>query len=93
VLAQTIREPDAAAYILGMLRTDHRIRVQRVAVAVQACDLHAGALEQSQEVVSCSIGGENVVEGRDVHRRQEATRVELDASQAELRDHLDCLWQ
>ena len=67
--------------------------MQRVAVAVQACDLHAGALELSEEVVSRGVGGEDVVEGGDVHRRQETARVELDASEAELGDHLDRLRQ
>src|SRR6185503_6805285 len=88
VLAKTIGEADAAAYILGVLRTDHRIGVQRVAVAVQACDLHARSLKQPEEIVARSVGGEDVVEGRNVHRWKEAAGVELDASEAELGDHL-----
>ena len=89
VLAKTIRKPDAAAYILGVLRTDRRIGMQRVAVAVQACNLHAGALEQSEEIISRRVGGEDVVEGGNVHRRQEAAGVQLDTGEAELADHLD----
>ena len=93
VLAQAIREPYAAPYIFGVLRPDHGIGVQRVAVAVQACDLDARALKQSEELVSRGVGGKNVVERRDVHWRQEAARVELDAGETELGDHLDRLRQ
>ena len=93
MLAQAIGEPDAASHIFGVLRTDHGIGVQRVAVAVQAGDLHTRALELSEEVISRGVGGEDVVEGRDVHRWQEAARVELDAGEAELGDHLDRLGQ
>src|SRR5687768_430690 len=47
-------------------------------------DLHACALELSKEVVTRGVRGEDVVEGRDVHRRQEASGVEFDAGKAEL---------
>ena len=69
MLTQPIGEPDAAPYILGMLGTDHRIRVQRVAIAVQACDLNARAFELSKEIITRGVGGEDVVEGGNVHRR------------------------
>ena len=62
MLAETVRESDAAAHICCVLRADHGIRVQRIAVAIQARNLHAGALEQSQKVVSRGVGGEDVIE-------------------------------
>jgi hypothetical protein len=91
MLAEPIREPDAASYVLGVLRTDHGIRVQRVAVAVQTCNLNTRALELSEEVVSRCVGGQDVVECGDVYGWQETARVELNAGEAELGDHLDRL--
>ena len=68
-----------------------RFGMQRVAVAVQAGDLDAGALVQAEVVVPGGVGGQDVVEGRDVGGRQEAAGVELDATQAEAGDHLERL--
>jgi hypothetical protein len=72
MLAQAIRQPDAEPYVLGVFRPDLGVGVERVAVADQAGDAYAGALEQSEEIVPGSIRGEDVVEGGNVHRRQEA---------------------
>jgi hypothetical protein len=52
-----------------MLVTDHRIWVQRIAVAVQTGDLYAGALELSEELVPRCVGGKDVVKGGNVYRR------------------------
>ena len=94
MLTWTICESDATAYILGMLRTDHRIGVQRVPVAVQACDLYAGAFKQAEEVVSRHIPGEGGVEGGDVYwRQEEPPELSLDAGEAEFGNNLDCLRQ
>ena len=93
VLAQPVRQPDAAPYVLSVLGADRGVGVERVAVAVQAGDADAGALEQSEEVVPGGIGGQDVVKGGDVHRRQEAARVELDAGEAEPGNDLDRLRQ
>ena len=93
VLAEPVRQPDAAADVVGVGVPDDPVRVQRVAVAVQAGDLHAGALEQAEVVVPRGVGGEDVVEGGDVHGRQEAAGVELDAGQADAVDDLEGLGQ
>src|ERR1700712_299898 len=71
-----------------MLVTDDLVRMQRVAVAVQARDRDAGALEQAEVVVAGGIAGQDVVERRDVHRRQEAAGIDLDAGQAQVGDDL-----
>jgi hypothetical protein len=55
-----------------MFGSDVGVGVERVAVAVQARDLDPAAFEGSEEVVSRRVGGEDVVEGGDVQRRQEA---------------------
>ena len=88
MLAEPVRQPDGAADVLGVLVADHGGRVQRVAVAVQAGDRHAGALEDPEVVVPGGVAGQDVVEGGDVHRRQEAAGVDLDAGEAEIGDDL-----
>jgi hypothetical protein len=67
--------------------------VERVAVAVKAGDVDTRAFEEPEEVVAGGIGGEDVVESGDVHRRQEAARVQLDAGEPEPSDDLDRLRQ
>ena len=93
VLAQPVGEPDAAAEVLRVRGADRRVGVQGVAVAVQPRDLHARSLEQPEEVVPRGVGGEDGVEVGDVHRGQEAARVQLDAGQPEPADHLEGLGQ
>ena len=62
--------------------------MQRVALGVQAGDGDAGALEDPQVVVTGRVADQDVVEGRDVHRRQEAAGVDLDPGEPEIGDHL-----
>lgn len=83
MLSKAAGQPDRAADVLGVFSSDVGVGVQRVAVAVQACDGDAGALEDSEVVVARGVADEDVVERRDVDRRQEASGVDLDPGEAE----------
>ncbi len=91
VLSQPLRQPDGAADVLGMLLADFTLGVQRVAVAVQAGDRDAGALENREVVVAGRIALQDLVHGGDVDGRQEPTRVDFDAGQPQVGDDLERL--
>ncbi len=93
VLAEPVGQPDRAADVLGVFVTDRAVGVQRVPVAVQAGDGHPGALEHAEVVIPSRVAGQDLIEGGDVHRRQEPTGVDLDAGQAEVGDDLQGLGQ
>lgn len=67
--------------------------VEGVAVAVEARDLHSGAVEARQIGLRGGRVGDDLVDLGDVHRRQETTGVDLDAVQPEVGDHLDRILQ
>lgn len=93
VLAQPVGQPDAAPHVLGVFRPDHGVGMERVAVAVQARDADAGTLEDPEEVVPGRVGGEDVVEGGNVHGGKEAAGVQFDARETEPGGDLDRLGQ
>lgn len=91
VLSEPFGQPDGAADVLGVLLADDGVRVERVAIGVQASDGDAGALEETEEVVPGGVADQDVVEGRHMHGREETTGVDLDARQAQIGDDLDRL--
>ena len=91
VLSQPLRQPDGAADVLGVLLADLTLGVQRVAVAVQAGDRDAGALEDREVVVAGRVAFQDLVDGGDVDGRQESARVDLDAGQPQVGDNLERL--
>ena len=67
------RRPDGKADILGMFIPNDRVGVEGVAVAVEARDLHSGAVEARQIGLRGSWVGDDLVDLGDVHRGQETT--------------------
>jgi hypothetical protein len=83
---------DGAAQVLRVLRPDGGVRVERVAVDVQAGQRDPGLLEAAQVVLAGAGAGQDVVD-RDVRCGDEAARVDLCAGQAQLAEDLEGLVQ
>src|SRR6476661_7354201 len=86
MLAESLGEADRTADVFGVLRTDVRVGMQGVSVAVQPGDGNPRALEDTEVVVARGVTDKDLVEGRDVYRRQEPSGVDLDAGQADVGD-------
>src|SRR4029453_13570051 len=74
---------DRVANILGVQGPDRRVGVERVAVAVEGGQGHAGRAEQPQVLVTGVLAGPDGVD-RQVDGGQEPARVDLGRVQAEL---------
>ena len=64
--------------------------MERVAVAVERCERHAGGREQVEVLVPRVLAGAHL-RGREMGGRQEAARVDLCAVEAEIADDLEGL--
>ena len=89
VHAEQSGDADRVAQIVGVFGSDLGVRVQRVAVAVQAGDRHPGAVEGRQVLLRRDLTGQQFVD-RQVGRRQEPAGVDLGAGEPEGGDDLQC---
>ncbi len=72
-------------------RADLRVRVERIAVGVEARQGDPRLGEGREVVVAGGIGGEDVVDRRHVHGREEAADVDLGRIEAEIADRVERL--